>query len=128
MSQLSESSGDDRLSTIRLQIHGRARDTSDLVETLAYELTEAVRSFEPGLLTYRWSRTADAGGWLIEEEYADEQAFAEHMQRMLASGHMRQLGKALEVERVLILSGDPSVVGPQLGGLPQVVYQLIESL
>ena len=95
---------------------------------MASELTAVVRSGEPGVLTYRWSRVVDSDAWLIEEEYADGEAFEHHMERMEASGDMRRLGKALKVDRVLVVAGDPQAVGKHLGRLPQVVYNRVEEL
>jgi quinol monooxygenase YgiN len=105
-----------------------ARREPGVLEQLASELTAAVRSGEPGVLTYRWSRVADSDAWLIEEEYADSEAFAHHMERMGASGDMRRLGKALRVDRVLVLAGDHQAVSKHLGPLPQVVYSRVEEL
>ena len=115
-------------SPVRLHIHGMARGEPGALEQLASELTAIVRSGEPGVLTYRWSRAVDSDAWLIEEEYADSEAFAQHMERMDASGNMRRLGKALRVERVLVVAGDLQAVGKHLGRLPQVVYRGVEEL
>ena len=112
----------DSKSQIRLAIHGRAREGSATVIALAEELSAAVRTNEPGVLNYTWSKAQDSDSWIIEEQYEDFAAFAAHMEQMKASGKMRELGKAFKVEKVFVLTGEPDAVGPLLGPLPTVYY------
>ena len=113
---------------VRLQIHGNARGDGDAVLELAKELAASVRSDEPDVLTYRWNRAVDSTGWLIEEEYAHEAAFVEHMKRMRASGQMRRLGEVLHVDHVIVIAPDPELVGRFLGPLPRAAFERVEEL
>ena len=109
-------------SQIRLAILGSARDGSNAVIALAEELSRAVKANEPGVLNYTWSKAQDSDSWVIEEEYQDFTAFSAHMEQMKNSGKMRELGKAFQIEKVLVLTGEPDVVGPLLGPLPTVYF------
>ena len=112
---------------VRLQIHGSDRSGPDAVTKLAHEITTEVRH-HTGIQSYRWSRDPQLGTWIIEEEYEDGPAFSAHMRWMASSGYLRTLGKALKVDRVVLLSGDQPLVAAEIGPLPISVYSVVDSL
>lgn len=102
---------------VSIRLIGSARLPDEEMAQLVTDLSAAVAE-EPGNVGYRWSRAAEPDGWVIEEEYTDEPALAEHVRRLGETGLLRRMGKAFRIERLVVVSGDPEAVGKQLGLTP----------
>lgn len=71
-------------------------------QTIALQLTAAVRANEPGCLLYTLSQGEDKGSFVFMERYVDEAAVAAHR----GTDHFKTLGRAMGAH----MDGAPSVL------------------
>lgn len=114
--------------SIRYQIFAELRVEKPRLKQFATEATEEVRQGEPGTLSYLWHIDDDANTCMIEEEYADSEAFRKHMSQFRESGRMRELGGLLRVERILVISGDPDTLRDAFAPLETAFYETVATL
>jgi quinol monooxygenase YgiN len=114
--------------SVRYQIFAELRVDKQRLEQFAIEATDGVRQGEPGTLSYLWHIDGGSKGCMIEEEYADSDAFRKHMSQFRESGRMRELGGLLRVERILVISGEPDTLREAFAPLETVFYETVAAL
>lgn len=113
---------------VHLLIEGVLLAPRPEVEALVRELIDVIRRTEPGTLIYSWYFAEREERVLIEERYADSDAFLSHMADLRRTDALRRLGQMIKAERTWALSGGDARARDLLGRLAAIYWRPVATL
>jgi quinol monooxygenase YgiN len=108
------------MTEVRLLIMADLKVSAAEAATGFAAIAEDVLATEPGVLCYVLRVDSDGVRAVVEETYRDLPTFAAHMDKLRENGGLRQVGRMLRANEVLILDGDAERVATLLGPLKTV--------
>jgi quinol monooxygenase YgiN len=117
----------DESEQIHIVVRATLTEPPEVFTLFAEEQCQRVVREEPGTLNYGWFLPADGGIigdiCVVEERYADDAAFLNHMDLLRIDGRIQRLVKLLRVDEVFVLRGNADLVSAELSPLKPIALQ-----